>query len=50
MKYRVVVDDGENQSVVLTTDDLWIACTVADTIEKYPICQDIWIEKEKDEL
>ncbi len=46
MKYRVITVYGDEQKVVLETDDLWIACTTADTIERYPICQDVYIDKE----
>lgn len=48
MKYRVIVVDDESQHVAVETDDIWLACMVADNIERYPICQDVFIEKEKE--
>lgn len=46
MKYKVVVVDADAQRVVAEVDDMWIACMIVDTYEKYPVYDDIFIAKE----
>lgn len=46
MRYKVVVVDDDEQRVIAEVDDMWIACMIADTYEKYPVYDDIFIAKE----
>lgn len=46
MKYKVVVVDDDEYKVIAEVDDMLIACMIADTYEKYPVFDDIYIEKE----
>lgn len=46
MKYKIIVVDGDEHRVIAEVDDMWIACMIADTYEKYPVYDDIYIAKE----